>query len=64
MMLVITATITLSLSPSPYMAIAWAKIIEEGKLNEQLQSLILIEPGFGLDLVEVEDAEVTGEDEE
>jgi hypothetical protein len=64
MMLVITATITLSLSPSPYTAIAWAKIIEEGKLNEQLQSLILIEPGFGLDLVEVEDAEVTGEDEE
>lgn len=58
-MVTITATISFQLSPeSPLMERTWEKIVETGKLNEHLQSLILIESGFGLSLDTVEDAEI------
>jgi hypothetical protein len=58
-MVTITATISFQLDPkSPLMERTWQKITEAGKLNEQLQSLILIEPGFGLSLDCIEDAEI------
>lgn len=58
-MVTITATISFQLAPeSPLMERTWQKIHETGRLNEQIQSLILIEPGFGLSLDAVEDAEI------
>jgi hypothetical protein len=58
-MVTITATIIFSLSPeTPLIERAWKKIIEAERLNEQIQSLILIEPGFGLSVDTVEDGEI------
>lgn len=58
-MVTITATISFSLAPkSPLMLKTWEKIAEAGKINEQIQSLILIDPGFDLSLISVEDAEI------
>ena len=55
----ITATLTFDLSPeSVMMDRAWANIVKEDRLNEQIQSLILVEPWFGLTLETVEDAEI------
>lgn len=60
----ITATITLMVEPSQFSLKLWRLIEDEGQLNERLADLIRIEPGFGVDLVEIEDAEISGEDEE
>lgn len=58
-MATITATISLQLNPeSQVMGKFWEIIVRDGKLNEELQSLIQIEPGFGLSLDTVEDAEI------
>jgi hypothetical protein len=58
-MVTITGTISFQLNPeSPLIERTWKKIVEAGKLNEYLQSLILIEPGFGLSLDCIEDAEI------
>ena len=58
-MRLITATITFSFTPpSPLMKTTWARIIERGRMNEFLETLILIDPGFGVGLVEIEDAEI------
>lgn len=56
----ITATVTFSLNPEPLMRHTWAVILRNGCLNERLAELILIEPGFGVALESVEDAEITG----
>jgi hypothetical protein len=59
-MAIVTATLTFDLSPENIlMERVWQKIIIDGTINERIQSLILIEPGFGLNLVSVEDAEIT-----
>ena len=58
-MVTITATISFQLAPdNPLMRKTWENILVAGKLNEQIQSLILIEPGFGLSLDCIEDAEI------
>jgi len=62
-MLVITATITLMFRPDPHIAKAWTHAIEEGQFNERLADIITIEPGFGVDLLEIEDVELSGEDQ-
>ena len=59
-MAIVTATLTFDLSPENIlMERVWQKIIIDGTINERIQSLILIEPGFGLNLESVEDAEIT-----
>ncbi len=58
-MVTITATISFQLAPaSPLMQRTWKRILAAGRLDEHIQSLILIEPGFGLSLDAVEDAEI------
>lgn len=60
----ITATITLNLNPSPLLLRTWQLIERDGQLNKRLADLITIEPGFGLELIEIEDAEITKGGEE
>jgi len=61
-MRLITATITFSFNPqTPLMKTAWAGVIKRGRMNEFLETLILVAPGFGVGLVEIEDAEISEE---
>lgn len=61
-MRLITATLTLKFDPqTPPMKTTWAGIIKRGRVNEFLETLILVEPGFGVGLVAIEDAEISGE---
>lgn len=63
-MVQLTATLTFTIAPdSPLMIRTWQKIAESGAINERIADLFLIEPGFGLYLDSVEDAEISGVDE-
>jgi hypothetical protein len=59
-MMQITATVTFSLNPDPLMMKTWDHIIWSDCLNERLADLISIEPGFGVELESLEDAEISG----
>lgn len=61
-MIHITATLTFTLNPdNPLMRKTWDHILQKDdqEFNDKIHSLILIEPGFGLSLESVEDAEIT-----